>query len=158
MQGKIDKLTSYIDTGKVSNLSHLDQALENIESVFSAVFDRRWKGCNDVVLEFLQTPAVQFVPTDFPIAYLEMAIATFNNLLQHKFARNPEAPTHPPDVASVPNVILLWKALLDPVVSVCQDPIKINLYYRLYEYNGSLGRVPNAADLIGLSAWGRTRL
>ena len=42
---------------------------------------------------------------------------------------------------------------MDPVVSVCQDPAKVNLYYRLYEYNGSLGRVPNSTDRIGLSAW-----
>jgi len=153
LQGKIDTLSSFLESGTMSNLAQLERCLKNMEHVFVAVFDRQWAGCNSVVLAFLQTPAMRLVPTGFPVTYLEMAISTFNRLVGDKYVPHLSAPTHPANLASVTNVILLWKALIDPMVVTCSDPIQLNVYYRLYGFNAGLGRVPSRADRNLLSTW-----
>ena len=153
LQGKIDTLSSFLESGTMSNLAQLERCLKNIEHVLVAVFDRQWAGCNSVVLAFLQTPAMRLIPTGFPVTYLEMAISTFNRLVTEKYLPHLAAPTHPSNLASVPNVILLWKALIDPMVTTCGDPIQLNVYYRLYGFNAGLGRVPSKADRNLLSTW-----
>ena len=86
---------------------------------------------------------MRLIPTGFPVTYLEMAISTFNRLVGEKYLPHLSAPTHPANLASVTNVIVLWKALIDPMVITCGDPIQRNVYYRLYGFNAGLGRVPS---------------
>ena len=153
LQGKIDKLTSFLDSGSVSNLAQLERALKNIEHTFVAVFDRRWKGCNSVVLDFLQSTAIRIVPIGFPTTYIELALSTFNQLVTQKYTPNPASPSHPPDLASMPNVLCLWKALLDPVTTTCTDPTQLSVYYRLYGYDQSGGRASASSARNLLASW-----
>ena len=136
-----------------SNLAQLERALKNIEHTFVAVFDRRWKGCNSVVLDFLQSPAIRIVPIGFPTTYIELALSTFNQLVTQKYTPNPASPSHPPDLTSMPNVLRLWKALLDPVTTTCTDPLQLSVYYRLYGYDQSGGRSSASSARNLLASW-----
>ena len=154
LRGGVDTLSSYTDTGKIDNLSHLEKALMNIELVFAAVFDNSWRGCNQTPLLFLRTQDIQLIPLGFPVTYLEMAMKAFNDLVKNKYIPNPDCPTHPKSLQSLQSVLQLWKALIDPVVSTCTSPTQLNVYYRLYGYNNSMGRVPTSSERESLAVWG----
>jgi hypothetical protein len=154
LRGGVDTLSSYTDTGKIDNLSHLEKALMNIELVFAAVFDNSWRGCNQTPLLFIRTQDIQLIPLGFPVTYLEMAMKAFNDLVKNKYIPNPDCPTHPKSLQSLQSVLQLWKALIDPVVSTCMSPTQLNVYYRLYGYNNSMGRVPTSSERESLAVWG----